>query len=66
MIWDVPDLQLMQDVLGHLIPLPLNKRVYFAHGPRVRASALPNCSINPPNFTYSLLTHSWCAPASST
>ena len=29
-------------------------------------SALPNCSINPPNFTYSRLTHSWCAPASST
>ena len=34
MIWDVPDHQLMQDVLGHLIPLPLNKRVLFAHGPR--------------------------------
>ena len=40
MIWDVPDLQLMQDVLGHLIPLPLTKRVYFAHGPRVRAFSL--------------------------
>ena len=32
MIWDVPDLQFMQDVLGHLIPLPLNKRP-FLRGP---------------------------------
>ena len=32
MIWDIPDLQLMQDVLGHLIPLPLTKRP-FLRGP---------------------------------
>ena len=29
-------------------------------------SALPRCSIKPPKFSYSRLTHSWCAPASST